>query len=106
MFESSVERTVIGAAILLWFAHGWYLNTRLERVHAKLDAVLENFDGLRRYLYEIDPQFDDERRALARLDASLQPGGNPFSGMDAHEVDRVKRERSERTLDTPFTEHG
>lgn len=106
MFESSVERIVIGAAILLWFAHGWYLNTRLERVHAKLDAVLENFDGLRRYLYEIDPQFDDEREAASIFEASLGKPEISFSGLDAFQLEQQKRERGQRTLDTSFTEHG
>ena len=43
----TIETTIIVTAVILWFAHGWYLNTRLERVHAKLDRVLECFDGLR-----------------------------------------------------------
>ncbi|MFM0245215.1 hypothetical protein [Paraburkholderia sediminicola] len=104
MFESSIEKTVIGAAILLWFAHGWYLNTRLERVHAKLDAVLENFDGLRKYLYEIDPQFDDEREVASIFEASLDKPDVSFAGLDALQLEQRKRERGQRTLDTPFTE--
>jgi hypothetical protein len=28
-----------------WFAHGWYLNTRLRSVHKKLDQILEQFNG-------------------------------------------------------------
>jgi hypothetical protein len=43
----TIESTIIVTAVLLWFAHGWYLNTRLERVHAKLDLLLDNFNGLR-----------------------------------------------------------
>lgn len=50
MFDSSVERTVIVTAVALWFAHGWYLNERLKSVHAKLDSVLDQFNGLREYL--------------------------------------------------------
>ena len=61
MFDSGVEKTVVITAVVLWFAHGWYLNNRLLQVHEKLDQVLEQFNGLRNYLYEIDPQFDDER---------------------------------------------
>lgn len=104
MFESSIEKTVIGAAVLLWFAHGWYLNTRLERVHAKLDAVLEDFGGLRKYLYEIDPQFDDEREAASIFEASLDKPGVSFTGSDALQIEQRKRVRGLRTLDTPFTE--
>ena len=37
--------TIIAAAVGLWFAQGWYLNTRLERVHKKLDLIFEQFDG-------------------------------------------------------------
>jgi hypothetical protein len=37
MLNTPEERTVVITAIALWFAFGWYLNTRLERVHKKLD---------------------------------------------------------------------
>jgi hypothetical protein len=63
MFETGIEKTIVLTAIALWFAHGWYLNDRLKHVHEKLDRVFEAFDGLRDYLYEIDPQFDDERES-------------------------------------------
>jgi hypothetical protein len=76
----TVETTVIATAVALWFAQGWYLNTRLERVHAKLDRALECFDGLRDYLYEIDPQFDEERRLLSELDESLNSEKTSFAG--------------------------
>jgi hypothetical protein len=49
----------------------------LERAHKKLDQILEQFDGLRRYLYENDPQFDEERQLLA--------------GMNPHGVDEAKK---------------
>ncbi|MFZ3320738.1 MAG: hypothetical protein WA190_00090 [Usitatibacter sp.] len=71
MFDSGIDRTVVLTAIALWFAHGWYLNIRLERVHRKLDLMLASFDGLRIYLYEIDPQFDDERKSADALGAFL-----------------------------------
>ena len=61
MFHYSIKEAIIGTAIATWFAHGWYLNLRLQSVHKKLDNVLDAFDGLRDYLYEIDPQFDEER---------------------------------------------
>lgn len=104
MFGSDIEKTIVGTAVVLWFAHGWYLNTRLERVHAKLDAVLEDFGGLRKYLYEIDPQFDDEREAASTFEASLDKPGVSFAGLDALQLEQRKRERGLRTLDTPFTE--
>ena len=100
MFESSVERTVLLTAIGLWFAHGWYLNKRLRQVHAKLDRLLENFNGLREYLYEIDSQFDDERQSSRALenDESL------FAGMNDMELVKKKKNEGRRTLNTPFVE--
>lgn len=98
----TVETTVIATAVALWLAQGWYLNTRLERVHAKLDRALECFDGLRDYLYEIDPQFDEERRLLAEQDESLNSGKTSFAGMNHMELIREKQTRGKRTLNTPF----
>lgn len=98
MFGSSIEGTIIGTAVALWFAHGWYMNTKLEAVHRKLDHLIESFDGLREYLYEIDPQFDEERHSLGEaLD-----GESPFGPM--FHIDLEKRLKAEgmRTLRTPF----
>lgn len=94
----SIETYIGSVAVALWFAHGWYLNTRLERVHAKLDRVLECFDGLRDYLYEIDPQFDDERES-ARAFANDE---SMFAGMNDMELQRRKKASGKRTLNTPF----
>lgn len=33
---------ILWALIILWFAQGWYLNTRLALVHEKLDKILES----------------------------------------------------------------
>ncbi|NMF99917.1 hypothetical protein GPA27_21315 [Aromatoleum toluolicum] len=52
MFETSLERTIIVTAVVLWFAHGWYLNERLKHVHEKLDRILDAFDGLRDYPFD------------------------------------------------------
>lgn len=104
MFDSSVERTVILTAIALWFAHGWYLNERLKSVHAKLDFVLDQFNGLRKYLYEIDPQFDDERESRDRSEKHMSaPDNNDvFAGMNDMELIREKEKAGKRTLDTLF----
>ncbi len=99
MFENSVEGTIIATAVALWFAHGWYLNERLKHVHRKLDCVLENFDGLRRYLYEIDPQFDDERHILAEL---FDEDGSLFAGQDHSELIDQKTAGGKRNLNTSF----
>jgi hypothetical protein len=104
MFDSTVEGTVILTAIALWFAHGWYLNARLKLVHAKLDSVLDQFYGLQKYLYEIDPQFDDERESRKRFEEHVSaPNSNDiFAGMDDMELIREKEKNGKRTLSTPF----
>ena len=104
MFDSSVESTVIITAVALWFAHGWYLNERLKSVHAKLDLVLDQFNGLREYLYEIDPQFDDERESSERFEEhmSVPDSTEMFSGMNDMELIREKEKAGKRTLNTPF----
>lgn len=48
--------------IALRFAHG-YLTERLKHVHGESDRTLEAVDEPRDYLYEIGPQFDDERES-------------------------------------------
>jgi len=95
-----VENTVIATGVVLWFAHGWYLNERLKRVHKKLDQIFEQFNGLREYLYEIDPQFDDERKSNEGFDK----GNSIFAGMDNMELLRCKSITGKRTLNTPFVE--
>jgi hypothetical protein len=102
MFDTGVERTIIGTAVVLWFAHGWYLNDRLARVHGKLDRILEQFDGLRNYLYEIDPQFDDERELLRELDRSVEGGTSSFAGMNHADLVQRKERDGRRTLTSPF----
>ena len=98
----TTEGTIIAAAIALWFAQGWYFNTRLERVHKKLDLILDQFDGLRRYLYENDPQFDDERELLRDLNEAVQNIRGSFSGMNHMELTKQKKEQGRRTLNSPF----
>jgi len=98
MFESGIEKTIIFAAIALWFAHGWYLNERLKHVHDKLDRALETFDGLRDYLYEIDPQFDDERESRR----AFENNESMLAGMSDMELIRRKQQEGKRTLNTPF----
>lgn len=104
MFDSSVEKTVIVTAIALWFAHGWYLNERLKSIHAKLDSVLNQFNGLCEYLYEIDQQFDDERKSSERFaeHMSALDSNDMFAGMNEMELIREKEKTGKRTLNTPF----
>ena len=102
MFESVVEKTIITTAIVLWFAHGWYLNEKLADVHKKLDLILETFDGLRSYLYEIDPQFSDERAASEEFESNFENGTPSFAGMYELELLQKKRNKGKRTLNSPF----
>ena len=102
MFDSDVEVTIIITVIVLWFAHGWYLNERLKSVHKKLDILCDQFNGLRDYLYEIDPQFDDERSLLNDLHDSLESGSMSFAGMNHMELLKTKEKQGKRTLNTPF----
>lgn len=94
----TTESTIIAAAVALWFAQGWYLNTRLERVHKKLDLIFEQFAGLRQYLYENDPQFDDERQLILELGE----GSLNFAGMRHMELTKQKTQEGRRTLNSPF----
>lgn len=98
MFETGIERTVVLTAIGLWFAHGWYLNEQLRRVHEKLDRVFENFNGLQEYLYEIDPQFDDERQSRK----AFEENESMFAGANDMELIRRKEKEGKRTLNTPL----
>lgn len=98
MFESGMENTTILTAIVLWFAHGWYLNERLKRVHEKLDRTLDAFDGLRDYLYEIDSQFDDERESRR----AFENDESTFAGVNDIELIRKKEQEGKRTLNSLF----
>ena len=98
MFDTNIEKTIIISAAVLWFFHGWYLNERLKHVHEKLDRILETFDGLREYLYEIDPQFDDERENRK----AFEDGESMIAGMDDLELIKAKEHAGRRTLNSPF----
>jgi len=97
----SLQNTIIVTAIILWFANGWYLNERLNLVHKKLDKTLYTLDGLRKYLYEIDPQFDLERfmykMYMEESDNSCASEGYAWSKFKDE-----KEQSGKRTLDTRF----
>jgi len=96
---SHTEWIVVVASVALWFAQGFYLNVALHSVHKKLDILDEQFGGLRRYLYEIDPQFDDERAALKHVfDGAL------LGGKDHLDLMKHKEAEGRRTLNTLFTD--
>ena len=105
MFEPSIEKTIISTAIVLWFAMGWYMNERLKLVHEKLDKVLEQFNGLREYLYEIDPQFNEERRLREEFEESFSSGEAGLSGYRDMEYQQKLKAEGKRTLNTRFNEN-
>ena len=86
------------------FVNAWYLSEKLKDVHKKLDWLSKNFIGLREYLYEIDPQFDDERASRNRFDEHMSdPESNDMlAGMDDLELTTGKERLGKRTLNTPF----
>lgn len=96
----------VGIAVAIWLATSWYLNERLKLVHQKLDFVLDNFNGLREYLYEIDPQFDEERRLMIELHESLDTGKLSFAGKEHMDLTKEKKERGYRTLQSSFVDGG
>jgi hypothetical protein len=100
MFDTDVERTVLVAVVTLCLALSWYLKTKLESVLRKLDRILAAFEGLRKYLYEIDPQFDDERHLLEHLASktALDAGASPLELMEKN------KSHSRRTLNTSFND--
>lgn len=99
MFDNSIKETIISAAIAVWLAHGWYLNYRLQSVHQKLNTVLDAFNGLRHYLYEIDPQFDDERKFMEHF---FKGTGGAFAGYESNKLTQEKEALGRRTLNTTF----
>ena len=100
MFDSDTEKAVIAVAAILLVALGCYLKVRLDSVHRKLDRTLGAFDGLRKYLYEKDPQFDDERHLLDHLASRTALDG----GASHLELVERKKEHSKRTLNTSFND--
>ena len=91
---------LVGVVVLLaWISN---LNSKLDRVQQQLDVVLSNFHGLREYLYEIDPQFDDERASNLELDDE----NNFFAAYDDLKLLERKKSEGKRTLNTPFHTPG
>jgi hypothetical protein len=70
----------------------------LQNVKKKLDDVVNSFEGLREYLYEIDPQFEDERESQKDFDE----GKYILAGMDALNLEIEKKGAGKRTLSTSF----
>ena len=73
---------------------------RVNSLEKKLDEVLGTLEGLRQYLYELDPQFDDERQS----NEDLEDERNLFAPMNDMELLDRKQTEGRRTLNTPFHE--
>lgn len=99
MFDSGIEKTIICTAVVLWFATGWYLNYRLKHLHAKLDLVLNQFNGLRRYLYEIDPQFDDGKSLSEDSKKLRSKGKSGLSGLNLVQYFRQRKAEAKLNLE-------
>jgi len=102
MLDTELGKFIVLTAVGLWFAQGWYFNTLIEKLHGRFDQIDEMFDGLREYLYENDPQFDDERNLLDLVLMSEKDKANFFSGMDHMELIKQKKSKGKRTLNSPF----
>lgn len=102
MVDFSLEQLIIASVITLWLGNGWYLNQKLKALHTKLDHLSDSFDGLREYLYEIDPQFEDERVALNDLLQGVENDQLTLAGAEHMELVRRKEQEGKRTLTTPF----
>lgn len=98
MLELGLEIWIAIVLLVLLFPHAWYLNLRLKQANKKLDSLQQAFEGLREYLYEIDPQFDDERHSQHDFEYNAAL----FSGVKETELQRKKRLAGKRTLTTPF----
>jgi uncharacterized membrane protein len=74
------------------------LMSGLSRAQKEIAALHEKMEGLRRYLYEIDPQFDDERASRKAFDQ----GEHTLAGYDDCKLKESKQRSGKRTLDSPF----
>jgi hypothetical protein len=79
--------------VMLIIAVAWDTNRRIQKVNERVEKVIEHLSGLRQYLYEIDPQFDDERRANV---------GDYHADQKWRELLAQKKESGRRTLETTF----
>jgi hypothetical protein len=105
ILESETLRSILFVGFLCYI--GYIIGSTLDKIIKKLDLILENFHGLREYLYEIDPQFDDERESRNNfLEDMAKPEEERgmFSGYDDCMLSSKKEEEGKRTLDTRFTD--
>lgn len=104
MNDFSLQSILSVVIIALLLSYIWYLDKRLNEVNVKLNWISANFHGLREYLYEIDPQFDDERESEHRFQTHManKDSSDFMSGMYDSELIESKEKAGKRTLNTPF----
>jgi len=102
ILSNDIVKAVVLCSVALWFAIGWYFNDKIAGIHKRFDNIEKYLDGLREYLYEIDPQFDDERASSQRFEKSLETGQDIFAGMHDMELLDDKKAAGKRTLNTSF----
>jgi hypothetical protein len=99
MLSQSAQIAVLLGLVIVLVLQTFALSKRLDEAHKKIDLALKNFIGLRNYLYEIDPQFDDERQSNADTDDF---DSNPMAAVDDMNLIDSKEAAGRRTLHTPF----
>lgn len=83
--------------LLAVLAVGWVMNEREKALNRRFDRIDEQLNGLRVYLYEIDPQFDDERNMAQAMDE-----GDAFDAGAHHHFMQQQQAEGKRTLNTTF----
>lgn len=91
-------KIILGVMIFIWI----YDHMRLKELEKKNTQTLEELQSLKNYLYEIDPQFDDERRLQRELDESVANGTSSLAGAALAELVETKESEGRRTLSTPL----
>ena len=99
MLSQSAQIAILRGLVVVLVLQTFALSKRLDEAHKKIDRALQNFIGLRNYLYEIDPQFDDERQSNSDMDDF---DTNPMAAVDDMQLIERKEAAGRRTLNTPF----
>jgi hypothetical protein len=99
------EVTIIAGMICFFML--WKIIDLAGNIKKDTDRINEQLNNLRKYLYEIDPQFDDERASEERFGMHMQQSDSSdiFAGMDDMELLREKHEKGMRTLHRTFLDN-
>lgn len=91
------EPNIMLVILCLLLLGAWYLYRAIVSISKRFDALDEQLDNLRLYLYEIDPQFDHERHLLEELES-----GGLMSGALHLRHTEERRRAGKRTLNRTF----